>query len=311
MKEYKQVIFLQVLLFICVGCSQKTSVEWIPFNWVSDTISGKYIEKAYLYIPVKIDGLPHDFTMQFDLGTFGTQFYGDALQSYLDEYPSLANKLGAAHGVEDILFSNINLQMGKVDFNGIEVWYRKDFGEEIPKDSVYSKTPKHIGTIAPDIFHDKMLIIDYKLCRLAITDSLPAEYMDLPAEEFEMEEGIIKLSFRINGKNCKLMFDTGASPFQLATSKERALGISDSVITDSLSGPLWWGKEMTFYGLEINKPVEFGGQILKEGRVYYDKEGLWDGEVYETLNVWGLTGNAYFFDHIVIIDYKNKLFRVK
>ena len=307
----KQGLLLMSLFFICAGCSQKTSLTWIPFYWEGDTISGKYLERAYLYIPVKIDDLPHDFTMQFDLGTFGTQFYGNALQPYLDKYPSLAGKLGAAQGVDEILFRNINLKLGKVDFNGIDVWYRKSFGEEIYPDSIYSKTPKHIGTIAPDIFQDKILIIDYKLSRLAVTDSLPAEYMDLPAEEFEIEEGIIKLPFRINGKECKLMFDTGASPFQLATSKERALEISDPVITDSLSGPLWWGNEITFYGLEINKPVEFGGQALKNGRVYYDKEGIWDKEVYIPLNVWGLTGNAYFFGHIVIIDYKNKLFRVK
>lgn len=311
MKVYKLGLSLIILLFICVGCSQKQSIEWIPFSWVGDTISGKYIEKAYLHIPVKIDDLPHDFTMQFDLGTYGTQFYGNALTPYLDKYPSLANKLGAAQGVEDIIFRNVNLQMGTVAFNGVDVWYRKNFGEEIPGDSIHSKTPKHIGTIAPDIFRDKILVIDYKSCRLAVSDSLPAEYKDLQAEVFEIDEGIIKLLFRINGEECQLMFDTGASPFLLATSEERALEISNSIITDSLSGPLWWGNEITFYGLEVNKPVEFGGQVLKNGRVYYDKEGLWEDEVFKPLNVWGLTGNAYFLDNVVIIDYKNKLFRIK
>lgn len=79
---------------------------------------------------------------------------------------------------------------------------------------------------------------------------------------------------------------------------------------DSLSGPLWWGREITFYGLEVNKPVEFRGQVLKNGRVYYDKEGLWE-RLFNSMKVWGLTGNAYFFDHVVILDYKNRLFRVK
>lgn len=96
----------------------------------------------------------------------------------------------------------------------------------------------------------------------------------------------------------------------MVTSKERVLEISDSVIVDSLSGPLWWGKEITFYGLEVNKPIEFGGKVLKNARVYYDKDRLWN-ETYHTFNIWGITGNAYFFDNTVIIDYKNKLFRVK
>lgn len=311
MKTFRPGISLVILLLVFTGCSQKQALEWIPFHWEDDTISGIYLEKAYLHIPVKIDNLPHDFTMQLDLGTFGTQFYGNALSPYLNEYPSLANKLSSTQGVEDIIFKNIDLQMGTVDFNGIDIWHRKDFGDEIPQDSIHSKAPKHIGTIAPDIFQDKILIIDYKSSRIAVTDSLPAEYNDLPAEKFEVDEGIIKLPFRINGKECKLMFDTGASPFLLATSKERALEIADPHITDSLSGPLWWGREITFYGHEINKPVEFGGRILKNGKVYYDKDRLWENEVFIPLNIWGLTGNAYFYDNIVIIDYKKSLFRVK
>jgi hypothetical protein len=277
---------------------------------VGDTISGKYIEKAYLYIPVKIDDLPHDFTMQLDLGTYGTQFYGNAIRPYLGEYPSLANKLEAVRGVEDIVFKHVNLQAGTVSFDNMDVWHRKEFGEAISKDSIHSTTPRHIGTIAPDLFQDKILIIDYKAGRFAVADSLPAEYKNLPAEEFESADGIMKLPFRINGKACKVMFDTGSSPFQLVTAKERALEISNSIITDSLSGPLWWGNEITFYGFEITKSVEFGGQVLQNGTVYYDKEGLWE-DVYNSLQVWGITGNAWFFNNTIIIDYKNKLFRVK
>ena len=132
----------------------------------------------------------------------------------------------------------------------------------------------------------------------------------MPAEKFELTAGIIRLPFCINGKNYKLMFDTGSSPFQLVTTKERALDISGSVIVDSLSGPLWWGKEITFYGLEVNKPIEFAGKALGNSRVYYDKEGLWNG-IYDSFNVWGITGNAYFFNNTIIIDYKNKLFRIE
>jgi len=288
-----------------MGCSQTQSLEWIPFNWEGDTISGKYIEKAYIYIPVKIEDMPYDFTMQFDLGTDQSLFYGKTIEPYLAECASLADKY------EIPFFKNVHLQMGTVEFNGIDVGYHPNLGEEIPKDSLHSKTPKHIGTIASDVFQNKILVIDYKSSRFAVSDSIPVEYKDLPAEEFELMNGIMILPFRINNKDSRLMFDTGSSPFPLATSKERALEISNSVITDSLSGPLWWGNEITFYGLEVNKPIEFGGKALKSSMVYYDKDGLWEREVFVPLDIWGLTGNAYFFDNTVILDYKNKLFRVK
>ena len=91
MNLHKQGITFVFLLLIFTSCSQKQSLQWIPFSWEGDTISGIYIEKAYLYIPVKIENLPDNFTMQFDLGTYNTVFYGKPLDPYLKE-SSLANK---------------------------------------------------------------------------------------------------------------------------------------------------------------------------------------------------------------------------
>ena len=297
-----------LLFSIFIGCSQKpsTDIVWIPFNWEGDTIAGQYIEKAFLYIPVKIEDLPYDFTMQLDLGTYNSLFYGITIAPYLKESASLANKLDSTH----LWVRNANLQMGTVKFDGIDLGYHNGLGDTIPTDSLHTKTPKHIGTIAADMFREKVLIIDYKSSRLAVSDSLPAEYKDLPAEKFEFQDGILKLPFHIDGKDYKLMFDTGSSPFQLVTTKERALEISDSVIADSLSGPLWWGQNISFYGFNVTKPVEFSGKMLENSRVYYETYGLWD-PVYKQFDVWGITGNAYFFDNVVIIDYKNKLFRAK
>ena len=304
MKIHKQGITFVLLLLIFTSCSRKQSLQWIPFSWEGDSISGIYIEKAYLYIPVNIENLSDDFTMQFDLGTYNTVFYGNPIDPYLEK-SGLVNKLDSTG-----MFKNVCLKMGAIPFNNINVVYKKDFGEKVPIDSLHTKTPKHIGTIATDMFQDKIVIIDYKSCRLAITDSLPNEYTDLPAEKFELTDGIMRLPFRINSKEHKLMFDTGSSPFQLVTTKERALEISNSAIVDSLSGPLWWGQEITFYGFNVTKPIEFGGKALNNSKVYYAKDGLWES-IYNSLDVWGITGNAYFFENTVIIDYKNKLFRIK
>ena len=284
MEIHKQGITFVLLLLIFTNCSRKPSLQWIPFSWEGDTISGIYIEKVFLNVPVKIENLPYEFTMQFDLrGSIITQ-------------------------EESGMYKNVNLQIGTVEFSNANIGFMQNFGNKIPKDSLHSNTPKHIGTIASDMVQDKVLIIDYKSNRLAITDFLPAEYENLLAEESEYGE--IKLPLRINGKTCKVLFDTGSSPFQLITTQERAWSVSDLTIVDSLSGPLWWGQEITFYGFNVTKPIEFGGKALNNSKVYYAKDGLWDS-IYSTLDVWGITGNAYFFENTVIIDYKNKLFRIK
>lgn len=101
------------------------------------------------------------------------------------------------------MYKNVNLQIGTVEFSNANIGFMQNFGNEIPKDSLHSNTPKHIGTIASDMVQDKVLIINYKSNKLAITDFLPAEYENLPAEEFESEYGVIKLPLRINGKHVK------------------------------------------------------------------------------------------------------------
>ena len=310
MKKY---CFISIFLIFASGLSsaysQESQLKWIPFQWQGDSISGKYIEKAYMYVPLKIDRLPINFSMQLDLGTTETQFYGNSVKSYLKEYPSLANKLDSVQNLKDVIFRNVILHMGNVDFS-FDIWHRIGFGIEIPRDLLYSNTPKHIGTIAADFFQNKVLVIDYKLCRFAVSESLPAEYQNLPAVKFELNKGIIIIPFQINGTEQKLMFDTGSSPFPLVTSKDRALKIANPRIVDSLSGPLWWGQMITFYGLKVNKPIGFGKTVPGKTIVYYDRDGLWEENVFKPLKIWGLTGNAFFLDCMIILDYKNKTFRV-
>lgn len=95
----KRVVVLAFLILIFANSinvlSQENSLKWIPFVWQSDTISGKFVEKAYMYVPVKIDDLPENFTMQLDLGTTDTQFYENSVKPYIAAYPSLAKKLGS------------------------------------------------------------------------------------------------------------------------------------------------------------------------------------------------------------------------
>ena len=79
MEIHKQGITFVLLLLIFTNCSRKPSLQWIPFSWEGDTISGIYIEKAFLNVPVKIENLPYEFTMQFDLGAYNSVFYGNTL----------------------------------------------------------------------------------------------------------------------------------------------------------------------------------------------------------------------------------------
>jgi hypothetical protein len=296
-----------LLAAVFTSCSQKSSqnLEWIPFTWESGSDWGKYIEKMSIIVPVSIDELPYKFTMQFDIGTYSTGFHLNPIKPFLDKYPSLKNKLDTTK----YHIHNVDLQMGKVLFKGIDMEMYLTFDKEHSLDSINSETEIHIGTIAADLFQNKVLIIDYKLSRLAVLDAIPFEYRNVSFVKFKTYRGLVKIPFRINGNEEYLLFDTGGSYFSMATTKQNAQAIGGTEIVDSLRATSW-DKWISFYGLEIIAPVMFGKKTLESSIVYYTEcEGFED--IYQSLNVWGLAGNGYFLNDVVIIDYKNNRFGVK
>ena len=319
MKKFLIFLFFSILMISCAKLvsneiSQKGSpseIEWIHFEWVSFSKKGQKFEKAAFKIPVKIDELPRNFYMQFDLAAPTTCLYGNNFKPILKRNPSLDNKLDTTktfwiQGKENPMFRNVNLKLDNVVFKGIDVGLFTNYGHRI-LNFIYRKSP--IGTIGADIFQNKVLIIDYKSSRLAVIDTLPTEYQDAYFADFSINNGRISVPFRINGNVEYLMFDTGSGIFSLVTSKENALKIGGTEIVDSLKVPSW-GELITFYGLKTIFPIKFEDKNLGSPIVYYDEVGTFD-VFYQQQNIWGLTGNAFFLDDIVIIDYVNKRFGVK
>lgn len=309
----QKVCFILFCLITQLTCfSQK--LNWIPFEWVSDSVSGKYFDKLAINIPVSINGLPHKFNMQFDLGAVTTVIYGNSIAKYLDKYSWFNNKIDSTksfiiNGQKNSMFKNVGLSLGNVSFGERNIGYFKDYGEPIPTDSIYTSTEKHIGTIAPDLFKDKYLIIDYPNKRICVTKNLPRKLAKVDFQACSITRGRITIPLTINGKVENLMFDSGSSMFSLITSEENANQISVNNIVDSLSGNSW-GDNITVYGKKITSEVKFGKTILQASNVYYFKNEM-IAEFFKQQNIWGITGNAYFLNKIVIIDYKNSRFGIK
>ena len=310
MQKASFILFCLITQLICF--SQKPN--WIPFEWVGDSISGKYYDKLAINIPVSIDGLPHKFKMQFDLGAVTTVIYGNSIAKYLDKYSGFNNKIDSTksfiiNGQKNPMFKNVGLSLGNVSFGERNIGYFKDYGEPIPTDSIYTSTEKHIGTIAPDLFKDKYLIIDYPSKRICVTKNLSRKLAKVDFQACSITSGRVTIPLIINGKVENLMFDSGSSMFSLITSEENANQISVNNIVDSLSGNSW-GDNITVYGKKITSEVKFGKTILQASSVYYFKNEM-IAEFFKQQNIWGITGNAYFLNKMVIIDYKNSRFGIK
>ena len=308
----RQIFITTFLFFSITSFGQK--LQWIPFNWVGDSVSGKYFDKLAITIPVTLDNLPHKFNMQLDLGATTTVIYGNSIKPYLDNYSELRNKIDTTlkfriQSQTNYKFKNLTLKLGDVNFGERIIGHFKEFGDDIPKDSINTKTEKHIGTIAPDLFKDKILIIDYPKRRFCVAESLPKQFSKTQFRQYKIIDGRIKIPISINGKDEDVMFDTGSSIFALITTREKANEISSKPIVDSLKISSW-GDYYMVYGQTISKTIKFGQKTLNKAIVYFDdKKG--NADFYKEEGIWGITGNSFFLNNVVIIDYKNQRFGVK
>ena len=323
MNKMKLVLLLLLATtMVSFGQSSKRQTEnlnlpWIRFNWESDSLAGRHFDKVGMSIPIKIDNLPYDFTAQLDLGAVHTVFYGKPLAPYLQMFPELGNKLDTTlvQGYVGFdacrVFQHINLYLDKVPFKDVQVGHYADFGDGISMDSAKTRTPKHIGTIAPDLFQGKVLIIDYPNQRLCVLDSAPT-VLQRKADfvTFKIRNGRIKIPFVIGTVEKDLLFDTGSSLFSIFTSKDNSRFFTEptSPIADSIIGNQW-KQVIKVYGQKITKDIKFGKRKMKQSLVYsLDDKGQKQFEDEE--NVIGITGNVYFLNRLVIIDYKNRKFGV-
>jgi hypothetical protein len=289
-------------------------LPWIPFNWEGGTLAGRRFDKVAITVPVTLDNLPHKFKMQLDLGAKTTHVYGNPITPYLANYPALNAQLDTTRtfymeGQKNPVLTGVNLKLGTVDFGPRNLGYFKNFGTKLTAKTLTNKAEVHVGTIAPDLFQNRVLIIDYPHRRLCVVDKVPAAYAKASFQPFRLKDGRIKIPLRINGQLEDLLFDTGSSLFALLTTRQRAAALAPGAVQDSIKTSSW-GEYYYVYGRRPTGAIHFGTKQLPEALVFADNIHKFD-KLYEEESVWGITGNAYFLHNTVIIDYQNHVFGVQ
>lgn len=312
------ILYLIINCLICVpvlsqeklqlnDASKVENLEWITFNWVGDSVFGAYFDKLAMNIPVSIDDLPYRFYMQLDLGVRYSKINKNSIAPYLIKHTELEEKRQMIFdGV--YVFKSLLLKLDQVSF-GLTDLKQYDPQKEVVSDSIDPNFEKRIGTLGTDLFSDKVLIIDYRNQRLAVVEEVPTQYADLNYKSYKRtKDGRVKFPFLINGKKEYLLFDTGSSMFPLLTSEARAREISNSEIVDSVAG-YSWKDYIVLYGRKVSSEIKLNGEKLQPAKVYYEKDHYFDN-AYKRDKVWGITGNKYFLDKILIIDYRKRKFTV-
>jgi len=304
-----------VTLFILIGCSfaHGQNIKWIPFEWVSDSSSGRYFEKAGINVPVQIEDISDNLYMQLDLGAITTVLYEKSFAPYLSLHQNLVNRLDTTltftiEGKTNPKFRDIQMKLGDVEIGEHNIGLFQNYGPIIPKDSIGNSKSKHIGTLGPDIFKDKVLVINFpeqKISILSSVSELPKEDIaNLKFIPFLVSRNRIKIPMEINGKVQHVLYDTGSSIFPLNTSKEQVMEFPNATVTDSLKVNSW-GEQITLYGVQLGSPVSIGNQSFSGVTAYYDERSV-ASDFFKRENIWGFAGNTLFLDKTLVIDYKNK-----
>ncbi|RMH48238.1 MAG: hypothetical protein D6694_00750, partial [Gammaproteobacteria bacterium] len=277
-------------------------------------ISGREFERAAMVVPFEIEGIRDRFIAQLDLGSEGSVLYENGLKNYFDSYPWLRAKIDSSRSVyfdENRVyeFKDIVLKMGSS-----YVWHRNTyvmvgFGDEVPKDSVGSMVPKHIGTIGRDLFRDNILILDYPGKRLCMVDALGDDQLrQFDTLDISIEVvGGIKMPIKLGDELHYVMFDTGSSifPLLMADSLEwsRVADLTSNDIDTLLIHS--WGRLIPIPGAPVKNDVSISvadKNVSDKIRVYY-----WpiQGEFFREENLLGIMGNVFFLNDVVMIDFKN------
>ena len=280
-------------------------LDWMKFMWVGDSLGSQYFDKTRIYLPVNVQGIPYDFTLQFDLGLNVTLVYEPSIRPYLTLYPTIEQKLDTASAYDYL--RQVDIMIDGHKFEDRSILLSEDDRNVLTVDSVNSSTVKHIGSIGADLFQDKVLIIDYPNTRIAVAEQIPsslaseAVFVDMSLDK----RGRPVLPLRVKDKERKVMFDTGSSLFQLITSPQNWATVTSGQITDSVLVTSF-GKEYYLYGAETDD-IFLGDQRLPKATCYKAEEKT---DFLQANDLWGITGNAYFWNYTVIVDFANKKFGV-
>lgn len=260
----------------------------VSIFWESNDTS----DRSALLIPVSLSNDSKTYWMQLDMGAPYSFLYGKTLNTFNVNYSA----------------SNFNLSIGKsiVSFDKIRV---ANYGVT-SKDELHQKK-LIIGTIGTDVLEKTQLLLDYKRSVINFITQIPDSLKRFPMSKFSFENRRIYLDAKINGKSISIMWDSGASAFDLITSKSQfqKLKMPNMEIHKSQGNQM--GNKLDVFTSKTNQSIEIGGKMIQMNTVTYIEGFPWYVKMMFSLSgMEGMIGNNLFRDDILYLDCASEQFSI-
>jgi hypothetical protein len=278
----------------------------IHFDWAGDSIGGIYEPQAAMIIPLKIEGLEHNFYMQFDTGAYDSYIYENNLKSLrsigIDIKEVVKDNVRYVENLDFILGSNhIKASMIKIYSN---------YGYFFDKNDTIGRIG--IGTIGSDFIANRITSIDFKNKNIQLYDERPKWIASLSNfKSFDFSGRRIMLPVTLDNKNYEFLYDSGCSAFGLITIKSRFDRYTEQSTKQINYDAKSWEGSIPIRSKVTDKLFNIGNTKLKLKRVsFVDMYSLTQPLITPFTRVGGWLGNQPFTESTLILDTKTKEFIV-
>ncbi|WP_347050659.1 hypothetical protein [Flavobacterium olei] len=267
------------------------TAENIPVKWISEN------ENPYfaLLLPVKISGLDQTFYMQLDSGSPITVFYKNSLESISEKFRNQSEK-----NQFSTAFKVGNMNVASTTFEVL------NYGKKI--DLKNPDAVRIIGTIGTDLLEKRITVLDFKNNLCSFTETMNEKSFS----DFEFKKRKILIPANLENKNLKLLYDSGASGYELITTKEIWQQYRTKNSKVKIEKGNSWGNVLSVYSAAAKKKIKFNTLIMDLSEVTYI-EGTSDLQKFlmKRSGMQGMIGNKLFLNHKLILDCKNEKFRLE
>jgi hypothetical protein len=258
---------------------------------------------AGLLVPVTLPGCPRTCYMQFDTGAPTTLLYTNSLEALRKEYPATAQRLlPQADTVRDFTFT-----LGQATVQAR--WLRAlQYGTtELPADSA-----EHfiIGTLGADVLDGRVLVLDYAHQRFSLNTQLPDSLARRAAfVPLDYASRRVILTAQVQGKDEKLLFDSGSSTFALITSHAIWQQMAQPQAPIQTAGSNSMGRKITTYTTATTEAIQLNQATVPLGAVtYVEGTSLMQNALMRFSGMGGMLGNKAFEQHTIVLDVPGKRF---
>lgn len=270
----------------------------VHFDWTNDSVGDYYETKVAITIPLKIEGIPHNFYFQFDTGAPTTIIYGNTLESLRAFGEDFKTTIKNKH----LYLDSLNMELGgnRIHASMIEIF--KGYGDTFNKHDTIN--PINLGTLGADFMDKKITVIDFKNQLIQSYDERPNWMNNLgDFASFDFKGRRFMLPAVINDKVLELFYDSGASTFGLITTKNRYDRYTDESQEEIRYNANKFGDPIPICHRSSTTTMEIGNSNLNLKRVsYVDMYANYQGLMTPFTRIGGWLGNRPFDQNTLIFD---------